>query len=114
MVVIGAIAAGINAVAGGGTLITFPTLLFFQTPPVIANATSTLALVVGTAGSVYGYREHLEAVKRWLWKFLPVTRVADLTKLIVFIGVLVAVGFASRLGLLPRTRPILPGEWAID
>jgi hypothetical protein len=49
-----------------------------------------------------------------LWKFLPATPVADLTKLILFVGVLVAVGFASRLGLLPRTRPILPGEWAID
>ena len=49
-----------------------------------------------------------------LWKFLPATRVADLSKLIVFVGILVAVGYASRLGLLPRTRPILPGEWAID
>jgi len=41
-----AAAGGINAVAGGGTLVTFPVLLFFGTPPVIANATSTLALVV--------------------------------------------------------------------
>jgi uncharacterized membrane protein YfcA len=68
-----AAAAGgaINAVAGGGTLVTFPTLLFFGTPPVAANATSTLALVVGTAGGVYGYRRHLEAVKPWLWRFVP-------------------------------------------
>ena len=49
-----------------------------------------------------------------LWKLLPATRVADLVKLTVFVGILVAVGFASRLGMLPRTRPILPGEWAID
>ena len=69
-----ALAAGaINAVAGGGTLITFPTLLFFRTPPIIANATSTLALVIGTAGSVFGYREHLNVVKRWLWRFAPVS-----------------------------------------
>src|SRR5512137_15313 len=56
-----AAAAGgaINAVAGGGTLVTFPALLFFGTPPVIANATSTLALVIGTSGSIYGYRKHL-------------------------------------------------------
>src|SRR6185295_3095940 len=67
-----AVAAGaINAVAGGGTLITFPTLLFFRTPPVMANATSTLALVIGTAGSVYGYRRHLETVKPWLRRFVP-------------------------------------------
>jgi len=47
-----AIAGTINAVAGGGTLIPFPALLFFGTPPLTANATSTLALVFGTAGSV--------------------------------------------------------------
>src|SRR5579884_2005067 len=74
-----AMAAGaINAVAGGGTLITFPTLLFFGTPPVIANATSTVALTVGTAGSVYGYRGHWESVKPWLWRFVPVSIVGGL------------------------------------
>ncbi len=66
-------AGAINAVAGGGTLITFPTLLFFRTPPVVANATSTLALLIGTAGSVFGYREHLQAVRKWLWRFAPVS-----------------------------------------
>jgi uncharacterized membrane protein YfcA len=69
-----AIAGGaINAVAGGGTLVTFPTLLFFGTPPIIANATSTLALVVGTSGGIYGYRRHLEPVRPWLSKFVPVS-----------------------------------------
>ncbi len=69
-----AAAAGvINAIAGGGTLVTFPTLLFMGTPPVVANATSTLALVLGTGGSVYGYRKHLESVKPWLWRFVPVS-----------------------------------------
>lgn len=69
-----AMAAGaINAVAGGGTLLTFPTLLFFGTGSVIANATSTLALTVGTAGSVYGFRRLLKKVKTWLWRFVPVS-----------------------------------------
>jgi len=69
-----AVAAGaINAVAGGGTLLTFPSLIFFGTPAVIANATSTLALVLGTAGSVFGYRNRLDAVKPWLWRFIPVS-----------------------------------------
>ena len=71
-------AGGINAVAGGGTLITFPTLLFFGTPPIIANATSTLALTIGTAGSVYGYRRHLKNVRQWLWRFIPVSLVGGL------------------------------------
>jgi uncharacterized protein len=70
-----AAAAGgaINAVAGGGTLVTFPTLLAFGTPPVIANATSTLALVLGTSGSLYGYRRHLPAIRPWLTRFVPVS-----------------------------------------
>jgi uncharacterized protein len=64
---------GINAVAGGGTLITFPALLLFGTPAITANATSTLALVIGTSGSLYGYRRHLAAVRQWLWRFVPVS-----------------------------------------
>ena len=70
-----AAAAGgaINAVAGGGTLLTFPTLLFFGTPSIVANATSTLALMVGTSGSIYGYRQHLYAVRKWLRRFVPVS-----------------------------------------
>ncbi|HCL92309.1 MAG TPA: sulfite exporter TauE/SafE family protein [Verrucomicrobiota bacterium] len=72
--VIAAMAGGaVNAVAGGGTLITFPVLLLFGTPPVIANATSTLALVAGTSGGIYGYREHLGPVRQWLWRFAPVS-----------------------------------------
>src|SRR5438876_9413985 len=63
----------VNAVAGGGTLITFPALTFVGTPKIIANATSTLALVFGTGGSVYGFRRHLGVVKPWLVRFIPVS-----------------------------------------
>src|SRR5216110_59309 len=73
LVLAAAAGGAINAVAGGGTLVTFPTLLAFGTPPIVANATSTLALVLGTAGSVFGYRRHFEAVKPWLWRFVPVS-----------------------------------------
>jgi uncharacterized membrane protein YfcA len=75
-----AAAAGgaINAVAGGGTLVTFPALLLFGTPPIIANATSTLALVIGTSGSIYGYRKHLDPVKPWMWRFVPISLVGGL------------------------------------
>ena len=34
-------------------------------------------------------------------------------KLLTFLGILAVVGYLSRLGLLPRTRPIVPGEWAV-
>lgn len=66
-------AGAVNAVAGGGTLITFPTLILFGVPPLIANATSTLALVVGMIGSLYGYRRHLADVKPWFTTFIPVS-----------------------------------------
>jgi uncharacterized protein len=73
-----AAAGAINAIAGGGTVITFPVLLFAGTPAIIANATSTLALVIGTAGSVYGYRRQIAVMKHWLRRFMPVSLVGGL------------------------------------
>ena len=68
-----AIAGMINSIAGGGTILTFPVLLFFGTPPVVANATSTVALMIGTAGSIFGFREHFTSIKPWLGRFVPVS-----------------------------------------
>jgi len=45
-----------------------------------------------------------------LWKVLPQTWGATALKLVVFVGVLVVMGWAAFRGVLPRTRPILPGE----
>jgi hypothetical protein len=49
-----------------------------------------------------------------LWKVLPVGTIYDLIKLLVFVGVLGLVGNLARLGVLPRTRPIVPGELAVS
>ena len=49
-----------------------------------------------------------------LWKALPETRTGSLIKLAVFVGVLAIVGVAASRGLLPRTRPILPGETMVS
>ena len=49
-----------------------------------------------------------------LWKVAPTSRAGDALKLAVFISVLAMVGHMSRRGLLPRTRPIVPGEWAVS
>jgi len=73
LVVAAAAGGAINAVAGGGTLVTFPALLLFGTPAIIANATSTLALVIGTSGGIFGYRKHLDPIKPWLWRFALVS-----------------------------------------
>jgi hypothetical protein len=50
----------------------------------------------------------------FLWKALPRTQTADALKLAVFVGILVWVGNLARRGLLPRTRPIVPGELAVS
>ena len=55
----GALAGAMNAVAGGGSFVAFPTLLFTGVPPIPANATNTLSLWVGTAVSGGAYRRHL-------------------------------------------------------
>ncbi|MCC6391270.1 MAG: sulfite exporter TauE/SafE family protein [Bryobacterales bacterium] len=49
----------INSVAGGGTLLTFPTLVWLGLPPIIANATSTVAIWPGGVGAMWGYRREL-------------------------------------------------------
>ncbi len=67
------VAGAINAIAGGGTLLTFPSLLFFGCAPTVANATSTLALMLGTSGSLWGYRRHMPAIAPWLVRFAPVS-----------------------------------------
>jgi uncharacterized membrane protein YfcA len=53
------IAGAINSVAAGGTLLTFPTLIWLGLPSINANATSTVAIWPGTVGTVWGYRQEL-------------------------------------------------------
>lgn len=62
-----AFGAGVmNALAGGGTLLTFPALVVLGLPGVVANATSTVALVPGAMASLYGYRREVETHREWL------------------------------------------------
>lgn len=51
-----------------------------------------------------------QAVLFVLWKILPRTHAADIAMLFTFSAILASFGFAAVLGMLPRTRPILPGE----
>jgi uncharacterized membrane protein YfcA len=53
------IAGAINSVAGGGTLVSFPTLVWLGLPSVTANATSTVAIWPGSLGGMAGYRREL-------------------------------------------------------
>ncbi|HEX2189605.1 MAG TPA: sulfite exporter TauE/SafE family protein [Longimicrobiaceae bacterium] len=67
----GVAAGAVNALAGGGTLITFPTLLAVGIPAVAANVTSTVALCPGYLGATLAQREDLRGQRRRLWVLLP-------------------------------------------
>ena len=57
------LAGAINSVAGGGTLVSFPTLIWLGLDSVTANATSTVAIWPGTVGSAWGYRRELRTAE---------------------------------------------------
>jgi uncharacterized protein len=61
------LAGVINSVAGGGTLVTFPTLIWLGLNSVTANATSTVAIWPATLGSMWGYRRELRATEARLF-----------------------------------------------
>lgn len=66
------LAGGINSVAGGGTLVSFPALVGLGLPSVIANATNTLAIWPGSIGSMWGFRKELARVdKRMRMLIIP-------------------------------------------
>jgi uncharacterized membrane protein YfcA len=65
-----AFAAGmINSVAGGGTLISFPALVWLGRNPVLANATNSVALWPGSLASMIGYRRELTGSRKWILVF---------------------------------------------
>ena len=69
---IAAVAAGmINALAGGGTLITFPVLMAIGLPAVSANVTNTVALCPGYLGGTLAQARDLKSQKIRLWITLP-------------------------------------------
>ncbi|MDP2337198.1 MAG: sulfite exporter TauE/SafE family protein [Bacteroidota bacterium] len=73
LIFLAAVAAGfINAMAGGGTLVTFPVLLALGIPPVAANVTNTVALVPGTIGGMWAQRNEFASQYQRLMKLLPV------------------------------------------
>lgn len=71
-ITLAAVVAGVvNALAGGGTLITFPMLTFIGIPPVSANITNTVALLPGYLGGTFAQKKDLSGQEKRLWLFLP-------------------------------------------
>jgi uncharacterized protein len=65
VVIVSVLGGAANSVAGGGMLLTFPALIGLGIPPIIANATSTVALWPGGLSSMHGYRDALAGVRTW-------------------------------------------------
>ncbi len=64
------LAAGVmNSIAGGGTLITFPALLWAGLPSISANATNTWAVMGGITTSIWSYRTELATQRRWIVRY---------------------------------------------
>jgi uncharacterized membrane protein YfcA len=79
LVGLAAVAAGaVNALAGGGTLITFPMLVAVGVPAVAANVTNTVALCPGYFGATLAQSNDLRGQKSRLWLLLPAGAVGGL------------------------------------
>jgi uncharacterized membrane protein YfcA len=79
LILLAALVAGfINAMAGGGTLVSFPVLLAVGIPPVVANVTNTIALVPGTIGGMWSQRKDFRSQYRRLLRLLPASVVGGI------------------------------------
>ena len=60
-VIAGLLAGGVNAIAGGGTLLSFPAFVWLGVPPIMANATATLTALSVYIGGAWAYRDDIKA-----------------------------------------------------
>jgi uncharacterized membrane protein YfcA len=68
----GLVAGILNVVAGGGSFLTLPILIFLGLPAVVANGTNRLAVVVQSAGAVWRFNQYgLAEWRAWLWASIP-------------------------------------------
>ncbi|MEI6292521.1 MAG: sulfite exporter TauE/SafE family protein [Methanomicrobiales archaeon] len=123
-----AVAAGlINAVAGGGTLVSFPVLMALGLPPVSANVTNTIGLCPGYFGGIFAQRKDLTGQKKRLTILLPLSIVGGIAGgvlliqtgensfrtlvpwLILFASLLLAVQVPVKRWLQSRSGKISPG-----
>jgi len=66
------VAGVVNSIAGGGSLITFPLLVWLGRDPIIANATNTVSLSPGSVAALHGFRRELVGLRDWIvWGTFP-------------------------------------------
>ncbi len=119
LILIAAFCAGVlNTIAGGGTFLTFPALVFIGVPPVVANATSAIAVFPGYLGGAFGFRDELMKLdKRQFLKLLAVTFTGGLIgSLLLLVSSNEAFSLVVPFLLLTATLVFLFGdkirEWA--
>ncbi|MFZ6027837.1 MAG: sulfite exporter TauE/SafE family protein [Chloroflexota bacterium] len=79
LVALAAVGAGlVNALAGGGTLITFPTLIAMGLPSIHSNMTNTVALLPGYLGGIIGQKKDLQGQRKRLLRFIPAGAIGGL------------------------------------
>jgi uncharacterized protein len=81
----GMAAGTINTIVGSGTLITFPTLLFFGIPPLVANVSNTIGLVAGGLTGIHGYRAELAGQGSVLRRLVPASLLGAVTGAILLL-----------------------------
>jgi uncharacterized membrane protein YfcA len=107
----GFLAGALNAAAGGGTLISFPVLVWLGVPPITANISSSVGLLSGYLGGSIAYRKELNVQKRRVGTFTAVSIVGGVlgallllsTSASVFEGLVpfLVLGAAALLGFQP-------------
>ncbi len=85
LVCAGFASGAVNAVAGGGTLITFPALVAVGYSPISANVTTTVAMTPGHVGGCIGYRRELRAQPQHMRAYAPATAAGGLTGALLLI-----------------------------
>jgi uncharacterized membrane protein YfcA len=94
------VAAGtINTIVGSGTLITFPTLLAFGYPPVVANISNNIGLVPGGVSGTWGYRRELSGQRRRMMLLAPMSLLGSVTGAVLLLQ-LPAEAFATIVPVL--------------
>lgn len=89
----------INVVVGSGTLVTFPVLLLFGYPPIVANISNNIGLVAGGITGSWGYRREIAANKRLLLRLLPLSAVGGIAGALLLL-VLPAEAFRAIVPIL--------------
>lgn len=130
IVVAGFWAGMINTIVGSGTLVTFPTLLFFGHAPVTANISNSLGLVAGGMSGAWGYRHEVRGLGTIVLRLAPVSLLGSvigallllvlppeafeaIVPALILVGVLLVV-FGPRINRWARGRDaetLTPGRW---